>query len=343
MHTGLRDPNNEPGSILHDNALTIDLRHKPTREDFGFQPGRNTRAYERPAGVDAITTTVELPTGRLRVPAFIVSADAGNMLAEDEINPRPPENIIVQRLFDDPAEVAPSLVADAKILGLKQTDIDLLLPRVTGSLHSGIPQSGVLNGLVRDWLAIWVEVIGYEDDNDIGVNYNFSIDRFHNPAIDKVVHGGIFGIDLTHRPSRADLAFRDTHNDARVAPAWDETLTVRLRLPDGVIERRVSSVDSSTTAGAVSDPRGVGEPRQTIVTLTSSGVPDAERILRADAKVLGIDPAEVDAFFTQPKGHHKATLRGRTTAVAEIEVRLDANLGQPGAFAAGVDYVFTYR
>lgn len=323
--TPLRSGTTAPGSIVHDDKATIDLRRKPTREDLGFQPGRNDRAYQRGAGVDAIVTTVELPTGSVRIPAFVVKADGGDFTSS---TPLPPRYIVVQRLFDNPDQALQSLIADAPTLGFSQQDVESLLSRVASTAGTPAPQQGVLNGLVQNWLAIYAEVIGYEDGT-VGVNYTFTVDQFHNPATDKVVHDGVFGIDLTHRPSREELAFLEDSDFADVQPAWNETLSVRLTLPNGVIQRPVSSVVSTAT--------------QTVVRLVSSSVQDAQHVLAADAPVLGVEPTAVDAVFTGGPGHVKTTLPGRKTAFYDVAATIDATLGQPGAFAAAVSYTFTYH
>lgn len=325
MGTPLRSGATAPGSIVHDNEATIDLRRKPTREDFGFEPGRNDRSYQRGTGVDAIVTTVELPTGSLRIPAFVITADGGDFTSSA---PLPPRNIVVQRLFDNPKQALQSLITDAPTLGFSHQDVESLLSRVASTAGTPAPQQGVIDGLVQDWLAISVEVIGYEDGT-VGVNYTFTVDQFHNSAVDKVVRDGVFGIDLTHRPSRAELGFLDDSNIARVQPAWNATLSVRLTLPDGVILRPVRSVDSTAT--------------QTVVSLVPSSIRDAQHVLAADAPALGVEPSAIDTVFTGKPGHVKTSLPGLKTAFYDVTVTIDATLGQPGAFAAAVSYTFLYH
>lgn len=314
---------------MHGNQATIDLNHKPTRKDFGFEPGRNDRSYQRGfgpfAGVKTIDTTVVLPAGSLRVPAFGINADGGDFISAATL---PPRHIVIQQVFDKPDKALQSLITDAPILGFSEQDVQSLLSRVASTAGTRTPQQGVLNGLVRDWLAAYVEVIGYEDGT-VGVNYNFTIDQFHNPAVDKVVHDGIFGLDLTHRPSRPELGFLENSAIARVQPAWNETLSVRLALPDGVIQRPVSRVDSTE--------------RQTVVSLTSNSVSNAQQVLTADAPVLGVPPSAIGDTFTGQSGHVKKTLPGRTTPFYTVTVTVDATLNQPGAFSAAVSYTFTYR
>lgn len=338
-----RRSGDDPGSILRDNAITIDLRERPTRADLGFQDGRNDRSYSREAGQPPITTTVVLPTGTVRLPAFVISADGADATPAGRANERAPERIVVQRRFAAAAEVAAGLGADATALGLDRPEVDVLVARVSASLDSPAPQQGVLNGLVHDWLAAWVEVIGHADGT-VGVNYTFTVNEFHNEAVDKVVRDGMFPVDLTRRPTRGDLAFRDTYSLARVQPAWTETLTVRLTLAGGTLERRVERVDSSTTATGSRDPGGTGEPVQMIVTLPPSSVADADRTLRADAAALGLNPSDVDGVLAGPAGRHvRATLEGDRTRGYDVTVSVEATLGQQGSFAAAVAYRFTFH
>lgn len=345
MSRPLRSGNTEPGSILRDNTATIDLRHKPTRTDLGFRPGRNDRSYQREAGEPPIATTLRLPTGSLRIPAFVIAADAGDFTAAGEAVPRPPERIVVQRLFPTVDAATESLLADAAVLGLARPDVESLTTRVRTSLTTVLPQQGVLHGLVHGWLAASVEVIGY-DDRTVGANYTFTIDEFHNDAIDRVVHEGVFPIDLTRTPSRAELAFRDTYPDTRVKPAWGKRLTAKLTLPGGVLTRPVTTVDSTTARGA-GVPSSHGDPdrpSRTIVALAPTSVADLTEALRADAPALGIDPADVAAAFAASPGTHvRTTLHGRSTAVYDLEITVEATLGQPGRFAASARYRFTYR
>jgi hypothetical protein len=303
-------------SLVHDDKATIDLTRKPTRADFGFEDGRNDRSYQRGQGVDAIATTVVLPTGSLHIPAFVITADGGDFGSGSSL---PPQHIVVQRKFDRANQALQSLLGDAPTLGLSEQDIRDQLSRVSSTIGSG-----VVDGFVQGWLAAYVEVIGYED-GAVGVNYTFTIDQFHNDAIDAVVHEGVFPIDLTHRPSRAELAFRDGFSTARVQPAWNTVLTVKLTLPGGVVQRQVRSVDSTAT--------------QTVVSLSSSSIADAQAALAADAPALGVDPGSV----FDGTGHIKRTLPGLRTPFYDVSVTVDATLGQPGSFAASLSYTFTYH
>lgn len=335
----LRSGNSEPGSMVRDNTAVIDLRRPPTRAELGFRPGRNDRSYQRAGGGPAIVTRIELPTGTLSTQAFVITASGDDNTPAGGANPRPPQRIVVERVFSDVAAATSSLADDAVTLGLSRPGITSLMSRIA----PGSGQGGVLPGLVRDWLAVSVAVIG-QDDRTVQVNYSFTVNEFHNAAIDDVVRDGVFDIDLTMRPSRADLAFRDTFSLASVQPAPGQRLVARITLPHGVLQREVHSVRSSTTAPDVIDPSGTGEPRQTTVTLPSSSVAGAERTLRDDAALLGLNPTDIEAAFRGERGTHvRMTLPGGSTPVYDIVAVVDATPGQPGNFAASVGYRFTYR
>lgn len=343
MSQPLRSGSTAPGSVLRDGAITLDLRRPPARADLGFTEGRNERAYQQGPGGAPIAVTVELPTGTLALPAFVVSADGNDHTPAGVRNPRQPERIVIERVFADAAAARESLAADSALLGLDRAERELLLSRVAAGRPPALPQQGNLTGLVRGWLAASVDVIGHEDAT-VQVNYTFTVNEYHNPAIDKVVHDGVFAIDLTRRPSRADLALRDGYSLAEVRPAPRAELTARLALPGGTLEREVASVTSTTTSAASTDPAGTGEPRQTAVSLPATGTDQAARTLRADAALLGLDETAVRAVFARAPGAHiKTTLRGRSTPVFDASAQVELTVGQPGPFAASISYRFDYR
>ena len=343
MSQPLRSGNTMPGSVLRDGAITLDLRRPPTRADLGFTEGRNERAYQQEPGAAPIAVTVELPTGTLALPAFVVSADGNDHTPAGARNPRPPERIVIERAFATAASARASLAADSALLELDRAERELLLARVAAGQPPALPQQGNLTGLVRGWLAASVDVIGHEDAT-VQINYTFTVNEYRNPAIDKVVHDGVFAIDLTRRPSRADLAFRDGYSLAEVRPAPRTELTARLALPGGILERAAAAVTSTTTSAGGTDPAGTGEPRQTAVSLPATGTHEAARTLRADAALLGLDPAAVRAVFAGAPGSHvKTTLPGRSTEVYTASAQVELTLGQPGPFAASLSYRFDYR
>jgi hypothetical protein len=332
-----------PGSVLRGGAITLDLRRPPTRADLGFTEGRNERAYQQEPGGAPIAVTVELPTGTLTLPAFVVSADGDDHTPAGARNPRPPQRIVIERMFADAVAAGRSLAADSALLGLDRADRELLLSRVAAGRPPAMPQQGSLAGMVHGWLAASVDVIG-QDDATVAVNYTFTVNEYHNPAIDKVVHDGVFAIDLTRRPSRADLALRDGYSLAEVRPAPRAELTARLTLPGGALERTTAGVTSTTTSAANTDPAGTGEPRQTVVSLPATGTEQAARTLHADAALLGLDEAAVREVFAHAPGTHvKTTLPGRSTQVYAASAQVELTLGQPGPFAASISYRFDYR
>ena len=81
-----------------------------------------------------------------------------------------------------------------------------------------VAQSRDLHGLVDGWLAFDVTVNDI-DDGKVQAVYEFTIDQFHNPALDKVVHDGVFTADLRTRPSRAALGFLPHYWMADISPS----------------------------------------------------------------------------------------------------------------------------
>jgi hypothetical protein len=333
----------QTGTIVRDNAITLDLRHRPTRADLGVPAGHNDRSYQREPGQGYLETTVLLPTGTLRAPAFVVTASGDDYTPAGIAQEREPGRIQVQRVFGSAAEAADSLTADAALLGLERRELELLLTRVDQGRPPALPQHGSLTGFVRDWLSVSVDVIGHEDPS-VQVNYVFGIGEFHHPAADRVVRGGVFALDLTRMPGRADLGFRDGFSKADLQPEPGTALTARVTVPGGVLSRIVTMVLSGSTAVGVDDPAGTGRPRYTQLLLEPAGAADAERILRADAPLLGLDPRAVDVIFAGRQGTHVTReLVGTGTAVYTMTAKVEVTLGQPGRYAAGIRYTFTYR
>lgn len=322
--------NQSPGTVIHNGKVSLDLRHKPTRKEWGFGKGANHQAYQAGFGPaskrDVVQATVQLSTGTLHVPASIVEADSGHTLTDTSTAPLPPRKILLQRRFSDSAKARRSLLVDGPTLGLSDTGTERLLSTIGGSLGTSAPSRGVLNGFVRDWLDTYVEVIGL-DNREVEVNYNFRIDYFHNPVVDKIVHNGVYRLDLTQRPSRTELGYLPYMDEGDIMRAWNEKLAIRLTLPTGVIQRPIEDVTSSGNKTWIS----LGGP---------GSVKRMHRILATDAHRLGIDPAAVERVYKTNGG---GDLHARSTPVYDLTVQVGANLHQPGDNSAGLTYVVTYH
>ena len=339
--THLRSGNTAPSSIVHDNALTIDFRSPPTRADVGFAADRNFRSYDRSG--TALQATLIFPTGQIVVPAFDVTIATDNTGgALDKNFSHQPKEFTISRTFASGADARAGVTRDAAVLGLSQDEIDLALPQTgTGSV---VPQQRVLHGLVRDWLSVDVELMDAEN-GQVTAEYSIGIDVYHNAAIDKVVHDGVFTADLTRRPSRADLGMLDGYASATLQPAWQQALSVRLTLPTGVLDEAVSNITtlSATTTGG--DPDGRDAPVSTAVQLTSGTAASLQQRLAVDAPLLGLDPVKVAAIFSAPAGGNRiqTTLTGAATPTYEVAARFDVSAAGTNAFSATVTYTFTYR
>jgi hypothetical protein len=336
LHTSkLRTGNDLPSSIVHDHKLTLDFRERPTRADVGLPAGRTFRIYS--SDDPLLQTTVVLPTGTVLLPCFTVKiatdAAGGAIDSAAGETEHEPKYFDLFRSFGSAADAQQSLSADAKVLGLSQEEIDRTLP----DLGKGgvVAQSRVLHGLVHDWLSIEV-TLSDGDNGTVQAQYAISIDVYHNPAIDKVLHNGVVPLDLTTRPTRADLGFLPGYRTAVISPPWGESYRVPITVPGGSFEVPDGSVQSSA-------PSGSAPPAQTTVTTTSS-LADAQRVLTASAAALGLDRVAVDAIFRGSSGRRvQQTLSGASTAVYTVTVRADVLLGQAGGNAASLSYRFVYR
>jgi hypothetical protein len=327
-------------SIVHDNSLTIDLRHRPTRAELGLPPGQSFRSYQHTEG--PLRVTVELSRATVTIPAFVVLAStnaadgAGDVVASHE-----PKFFNIERRFPNGAAARRSLESDASALGLKESELARAVPEIgTGAT---IPQSRVLHGLVHGWLSLEITLTDL-DAGAVQADYEFSIDVFHNPAVDRVVHNGVFTIDLRHRPTRRQLGFLPTYWDADVRPAWQRSLRVVLKLPTGRIDMAVSNVLSTSGIGNAPDPSGIEPPKMTIVSLDATSLTGARQRLLTDAATLGLDRNAIAAVFHGASGREvRKTLPGTQTAVYTMTATVEVKFGEPGAFAASLSYRFTYR
>ena len=284
----------------------------------------------------------KLPGASVDIPGFVVQAstnDAGG--AGDSVATHEPKFFDIERRFADAAAARRGLESAASALGIAQSELDQTLPE----LGSGatVAQSRVLHGFVHGWLSVDVTITDL-DAGQVQADYAFSIDVFHNPAIDRVVHNGVFAVDLRHRPTRAQLGFLPTYWEADVQPAWQQPLRAVLTLPGGRIDMPVTSVVSTSGIGRAPDPAGVQPPRETVASIGAMSIVGAHRRLRTDAGVLGLDPGAIDAIFRGAYGRQvHTTLAGRRTAIYDLSATIEAQLDEPGAYAAALSYRFTYR
>lgn len=329
----------DSGSVVHDGRLTLDLRGRPTRADVGLTGDRTSRSYQR-TGSDMLQVKVQLPTGALTLPCFVVSFatdDSGG--ANDTVATHLPKSFTLNRRFTTSADARTAMQQDASQLGLHADEIKRSLPDLgTGA---SVPQSRVLHGLVDGPLSLEI-TLNDIDNGGVQAIYEFSLDRFHNPAVDKVVHDGVFGVDLTTRPSRAALGFLPTYWQAAVRAPFGQTLRVDLTLAGGAhLDMPVDSVASTSSVNGGSDPQGVGQPRATMIVRTLS-VDDARTQLLRDASALGVNAKDVRVALAG-NGVLDKTFAGGDTPTYAVKARVSANLAEPGNYAAALTYTFTYR
>jgi hypothetical protein len=321
-----------PGTAVHDGKLTVDLRRPPTRADLGYPEGQNFVAYQSgfatPDGAP-IDTTLILPNGTLRIPAYIVSADGGNPLVNDDPDHlRPPVDLVVNRTFGKLADAQAALAADAGVLGITRAP-------------SSAYQAGTDYSAVHDWLSLSVTMQAPAADGHVDVQYAFNFGIFHNPVRDRIEHDGVVSIDLTRSPSRDELAFQPTYSTMDLNPEPGKTLTVRLTLPGGVVERQVVEVSSTSDSKEAPDPRGVGLPRRTSFTTTAMSMDQLKAALLADAGPLGLSPEQVQAGFTgNPGQNFGATLHGHSTGVYDVDVSFGGKVGPGDLNSATYNFIY---
>jgi hypothetical protein len=324
-----------PGTAVHDGRLTLDLRHPPTRAELGYPAGQNFVAYQSGFATDGgapIDTTVILPGGTVRIPAYVVSADGGNpLLKDDPGHLRPPVDVVINRTFAGAEAAQASLAADAAALGISPAP-------------DAVFQAATDYRAVHDWLSVTVTMKPPGAEGTVDVMYAFSFGIYHNPVRDAVVHDGVMAIDLSRLPTRDDLAFQPTYSVSDVDPEPGRTLAVRVTLPGGVIQRQVIGVHSASDSRTVADPAGTGQPLQTRFTLVGTTVEKLKAELLADAGALGVAASDIEAGFAgEPGQDFGATLNGRSTGVYDVSVSFGGKLGAASGDLNSATYTFTYR
>lgn len=321
-----------PGTAVHDGRITIDLRRPPSRADLGYPAGQNFVAYQQGFATSGgpIDVTLVLPAGTVRIPAYVVSADGGNPLVDDDPDHlRPPVDLVVNRTFGTLADAQAALAADAAVLGI-------------AAAPPGGYQGGSDYSVVRDWLSVTVTMQAPAADGHVDVQYAFTFGVYHNPVRDRIEHDGVVALDLTRLPSRADVGLLPTYSTADLNPEPGKTLAVRVALAGGVIQRQVATVTSTSDSKDAPDPRGVGMPRRTSFTTTATTMARLKADLLADAAVLGLSPAQIQAGFDGAAGqNYGATLRGRSTEVYDVDVSFGGKVG-PGELNSAT-YNFVYH
>lgn len=322
-----------PGTAVHDGKLTIDLRHAPSRTDLGYPAGQNFVAYQSgfaTASGAPIDTTLILATGTLHIPAYIVSADGGNPLVNDDPDhQRPPVDLVINRTFGKLADAQASVATDAAALGIAVAP-------------SSSYQVGTDYSAVHDWLSVSVTLQAPASDGHVDVQYAFNFGIYHNPQRDRIEHDGVVSIDLTRSPSRDDLAMPPTYSSTDLNPEPGKTLSVRITLPGGVIERQVTEVTSTSESKTDADPRGVGQPVRTSFTTTATTMDQLKANLLADAATLGIPAEQIQSGFNgEPGQNYGATVQGRPTGVYDVDVSFGGKVG-PGNLNSAT-YNFTYH
>jgi hypothetical protein len=338
FHSGTTDP----GSIVHDNALTIDFTRRPTRADLGLAADRSFRAYDRTGPM--LQATLKFPGGTVRVPATSVLAATDSSGGATDVNyTHQPKYFTVSRTFTGVGEARTALTQDAAVLGLSRTEIEENLPDLGGGTI--VPQTRVLHGLVHDWLSVEVDLTDGDEPGVIKADYQIAVDAYHNPALDKVVRDGVFTADLTRKPTRADLGMLDGYGESDARPAWGERLAVAWTLPTGVLAEPVASVLTYSGAGASVDAFGKAEPDRSIVLLATKDFADGAAQLTRDAPLLGLDPATVrDVFAGAPAGTRVSrTVNGADTPHYGVTAKIEVGRSATTPGTATIHYTFHYK
>lgn len=333
------------GSAIHDGAMMIDLRSKPTRAELGYPADTNFVVYQSAFdnGGKPIATTVILPTGSLHLSATKINANDGNPLAvgDDPHHLRPPLDIQVTTTYPDVKAARAAVAAQLPTL-LVGGGVDVAAAQA--AMNGGATFDYRAGGL-RDWLDVGF-TIGDPDQSTGGtvdVTYDFGIDHWHSPWIDAVVHNGVYTADLTKAPTRAALGMRDTYWNSPIAPYPGTTMSVALKLPTGTLTRRVDGVTAESDIPADPDKSGVNQPSVLTVDLHTGKNETVLAELLADAPLLGVAPSAIQAVYDQSVDKPSGQLTGATTPVYSVSIKFSFTKTLDYDYSATAKYIFTFR
>lgn len=315
----------EKPSIVHDHRIALDFTTRPTRQSFGMPKDANFQAYQRVGKMYDVTVT--LPTGTFHTPAFLVQAasNAAGGVGDTDYS-HPPKFYDVQAIYPSGREAIQAVLDRADVLGVSPADVD----RLQGDLGAGgaVPQSRVVRGLLRDWLSIEV-VFTDQDAGRVQVTYEFNLDTYHNPATDAVLREGTMHLPITARPSREQLGFLPSYDEATVQPEPGKPMTLVLDGGSGEVRLPAESVSSSA-------PDGTSPPSSTVV-LSSGTNEEVGRALASLAPTFGIGPEQID---------HALREGGSWQAAApayDAKITVGTSPHRTDSFAAQLKLSFTWK
>lgn len=332
VHIGQVGPTDAgiPASIVHNDAITMDFRHTPSRAEFGLPADANWRSYDA-AYHHVYELTLVLSNGVVRLPAHSVEGDTDAAGGTSDSNySHPPRFVTIDAMYPSDAAADAALAQQSAALGIDQH------PQPSTILLEGSP-SHRLSVNVQRLSNLTASLQPGER------YYRFQFDQYRNPAVDAVLHDGRMTLDVRRRPSRADLGFLDGYADATIQSVPPSTTPVQLtlRTPTGTTDLAVESVTS--TSGGDTDPQHTREQAAPTRTFTNwvSSVADIRAQLRQVAPTIGLAPSAVLSLFTGTAGEPR-TLRTRTPAY-DLQITVTADQSRTDKFAASVSYTFTYH
>ena len=233
---------------------------------------------------DPIDTTLRFPTGDVPVTLFEIDISTNDAMADDPDPSHEPKYFDLYQHFDNYADLDQLLHKYQQTLGISNEDLKIAGPEGTA----------ILQGFVHDWLSLEVQV-RTSVSHGWNIIYTLAVDQYHNPAVDQILHGNSMTLDLTHRPTRADLAFLPSYDEANVWPLPGQTIDLALRTDGGTA---VLSVDDSITSFAPG-PKNDDHPSKTAFLISGSRT-DIRRMIRHSSKALGLDSTAATKFLESP-------------------------------------------
>ncbi|MBO1756017.1 hypothetical protein [Allobranchiibius sp. CTAmp26] len=317
-----------PPSIVHHGRVSLDFRQTPTRAAFGLPADESWRGYEAHYR-HTYQLSITLPRGVLRLPAHVIDGDTDDVGGAVDIDrSHRPKYFTIDVLYPSDAAADAALAEQSSMLGITHR------PSAVDALVDGSPSRDLFVEVQR--LSNLSATLSSPGER----YYYFSFDRYHNAAVDAVLHDGRMDLDARTRPSRAELGFLDDYGQADVQPTPPSTAPVRLtlRTPHDTVTLAVNSLTS--TSGLDGDPQRTREraaPSRTTTESVMSVASARAQLLRA-APALGLPTSAIPALFAGSK----RTLHAMTSAY-DLEVDVQADASGDATAMASVSYRFAWR
>ena len=302
----------------------IDFTTRPTRQAMGLPAGQGSVTYPK-GNARPIDTTLRFPTGDVPVTLFEIDISTNSSMTDDPDPSHEPKYFDLYQHFDNYADLDHLLHKYQDVLGISNEDLKTAGPEGTT----------IMPGFVHDWLSLEVEV-RTSVNGGWNIIYDVAVDEFHNAAVDKVLHGSKLTLDLRHKPTRADLGFLPTYDQANVWPTPGTAIEVTL-----ITDHGTATIPMNTLMTSWSDGTGPQDMPTRSALSMSSTTAHVKAHIPAVCAAFGLDAAAARSAIDK---HQKKVFHGKASSAVAGEIRIGSSDGGgiTKYHAASIGIILTY-